>query len=620
MTRGARLALCSVALWGTSAALRAEPVTLARGAHALLPIVLGHDPIAAERTAAEELAHYLGLATHGRFRLVAEAELAPDVPAIRVGPTALARELGFDLERLGPEEWRMRSSGGQLVLAGGRPRGTLYAVYRFLEDQVGVRWFTPYEEGIPARPELEVDVDAAGQPAFAYRDIQGVRGPPAFKAHNRANGHFSFLDAAHGGRESYGPPSMVHTAFQYFPPERYFAEHPEFYAEREGRRRADKTQLCLTNDALFAAAVEKLSGYIDEAREAAARAGEPPPRLFDFSQNDWARPCTCASCRALDEREGSPSASLVQFVNRLAEAIAPRYPDVLLDTLAYEHTFEPPRGLALRDNVVLRLAALYQRDFARPVTDPENRDVGRAIEEWARRTRHLRIWDYTVAYGRKPTNLPQPSLDIIAADFRYYLEQGVEGLFIQHESPVTADMRDLKLWVVFKLAEDPTRDVATLVSDFTSRFYGAAAGTVRSYLALVERAARARPASIRYPVEPEQFRYLTPAVLREGQALFERAEREVRGDRVLRERLRRARFSLDRATLLLWDPALAPLRPREIAARVRATARKMIRRELHPAERHEASEILSRQVARALARAKKRLPSPLETLDSPANR
>ena len=69
-----------------------------------------------------------------------------------------------------------------------------------------------------------------------YRDIHGVTGPPVFHARNRANGHYSFLDAAHGGKEGYGPPSMVHTFFEYLPPEEHFAVHPEFYSERNGRR------------------------------------------------------------------------------------------------------------------------------------------------------------------------------------------------------------------------------------------------------------------------------------------------------------------------------------------------------------------------------------------------
>ncbi len=32
------------------------------------------------------------------------------------------------------------SPGPDLLLVGGRPRGTLYAVYAFLEETVGVRW------------------------------------------------------------------------------------------------------------------------------------------------------------------------------------------------------------------------------------------------------------------------------------------------------------------------------------------------------------------------------------------------------------------------------------------------------------------------------------------------
>ncbi len=50
--------------------------------------------------------------------------------------------------------------------------------------------------------------------------------------------------------------------------------------------------------------------------------------------------------------------------------------------------------------------------------------------------------------------------------------------------------------------------------------------------------------------------YHSTRFLRRSQALFERAEREAGDDAALLARLRHARFSLDRATLWLWDDSL----------------------------------------------------------------
>jgi hypothetical protein len=301
----------------------------------------------------------------------------------------------------------------------------------------------------------------------------------------------------------------------------------------------------------------------------------------------------------------------VYFINRLARRIAKDYPDVYLDTLAYTHTFRPPRDLRLASNVVLRLTALQYRDYAKPVTHPANREYRMAIDGWGRMTDHLRIWDYTVTFGQRANNLPLPNLSVVAADFRYYLDHGVEGLFVQHDHPVLSDMRDLKLWIVLKLAEDPTRELDELVVDFTDGFYGPAAQTIRKYLTLLERAAEQRPAAIRFHVNYEQYRYLEPKIIRRSQALFDLAELRVEGDAVLLRRLRHARLSLDRATLLRWDPKLAEtgrssarrgpaIDPLVVAERYRDTAFEQIEIRIHPARRDGKRKRVNREIKKLL--------------------
>jgi len=605
-------ALFAAALLLSAALLPVQAMTVARGGRTDARVILAAAATPAERTAAEELVSYLERATTARFALVAEGRRRATSPAIWVGPTARSRDAGIDAGTLGGEEWRIRTVGDDLILVGGRPRGTLYAVYRFLEDHVGVRWWNPFEEHVPLRKDLEVEIDAAGRPAFAYRDIQGVRGPAEFHARSRANGNFSFLTERHGGAERYGPPSMAHTFNMYLPPEEYFATHPEFYSERDGRRVGERSQLCLTNDALFEIVRNKLVAYIEQAHAEARREGREPPRLFSISQNDWRRPCNCDVCLAVDDREGSHSGSLVQLLNRLADSIAETHPEVLLDTLAYDYTFQAPRNLRLRENVVVRVADLQYRDFSKPVTHRDNRTVRRAVETWGEHTEHQRIWAYTVTFGQRPNNLPLPNESIIAEDLRFYLDQGVEGLFVQHEHPIHADMRDLKLWILFKLAEDPHRDVESLIVDFTEGYYGPAAETIREYRRELARALRRNPSKISHPTHYEQFRYLTPAFLRRAQALFDRAQREVAGNPLLLRRVYHARLALDRATLLLWDDELGrkaqrpdagpALEAQVVARRFRDTAHEQIGLRVRPSRRKLLMQAVDTEIAERLAK------------------
>jgi len=514
------------------------------------PIVVAPDATVAERTAAEELAEHLQVVYHKPVRQIPEA--AVDEPAIYVGQTAAARRLGLVPD--GPEAWRMTLRDGSLYLTGGRPRGTLYAVWHFLEDVLQARWYTPHFTVLPAsRPWTIEALDRSGEPAFSYRDIYAeFQTPSRFAARNRLNGHFAGLKADWGGTVEYGPPYHVHTLFTYLPPEQYFKDHPEWYSEVGGQRKDGQTQLCLTNQQVIDEITKRLRTYIESSRQKALAAGEEPPHLFGISQNDWGGACECVNCTAVVKREGGQAGPLIQFVNAIADAIATDYPDVLLDTLAYQHTLLPPTHLKPRDNVVIRLCHLSGSDFAKPWSHPDNQQFHDAVIAWSKITKHLRIWDYAVTYGDTP-GLPFASLRTMPADYRFLTEHGVEGLFIEHEYPVHADLRDLKLWVQMTLLEDPSQDLASLVKDFTDGYYGAAGPMVREYLAALETAAEAKPSYVTGWTTPDGYRYLDLEFLTKAEAIFDRAEAAVADDALRREPVRLARLPVDRAIAAKWS-------------------------------------------------------------------
>ncbi len=136
-----------------------------------------------ERTAATELRNYLRRICGEWFEVVAEGALDGRRPAIYVGDTAFARRNGVRRASLAREEYIIRRVGKSLILCGGGPRGTLYAVAEFLEDHGGVRWLTlAGEEYVPLRPKLRLPrVDRHVKPAFVDRDLI----PPASLAAKR---------------------------------------------------------------------------------------------------------------------------------------------------------------------------------------------------------------------------------------------------------------------------------------------------------------------------------------------------------------------------------------------------------------------------------------------------
>lgn len=119
---------------------------------------------------------------------------SPSGPAIFIGQSPeTASALGIpDWKRLKPDEIRLKSAGGNLYLAGDRPRGTLYAVYELLEKEFGVRFWTADATHVPKREKLELpQIDLRYAPPFEVRaaGYDLIRHDPRFSARTRNNGH-----------------------------------------------------------------------------------------------------------------------------------------------------------------------------------------------------------------------------------------------------------------------------------------------------------------------------------------------------------------------------------------------------------------------------------------------
>ena len=81
----------------------------------------------------------------------------------------------------------------------------------------------------------------------------------------------------------------------------------------------------------------------------------PDAKMIDVSQNDWHGYCTCAKCKAVDDAEESHAGTLVLMLNRVAEAVEKEFPDVLVESLAYQYTRSPPKSIKPRHNVLIRV-------------------------------------------------------------------------------------------------------------------------------------------------------------------------------------------------------------------------------------------------------------------------
>jgi hypothetical protein len=531
--REASLAHCRIVLNGT-------PVSAATHA-----IVIPADPTPQEEHAARDLRHHLELLTSEVLPIRHDSEVGAATPIV-VGRSALLGKLGvtIDYDALGLEGLAIRTAGPALALTGNR-RGVLYAVYTFLEDYLGCRWFAPDCTQLPKAGTFRLgEINRTYVPPLEYRATDYPNSRPAdWAVRNKLNGTQTDLDEARGGKISYS--HFVHTFNALIPPEQYFGEHPEYFSEINGKRVKDYTQLCLTNPQVLQLAIERVRQWIKEA---------PDATIFSVSQNDWANYCQCRSCTALAEHEGSQAGPLIEFVNALADAIKDEHPSVVIDTLAYQYTRKPPKYTRPRPNVCVRLCSI-ECCFAHPLeSDPFNATFVDDIRAWAKICNRLYVWDYVINYAH--CVMPFPNLRVLKPNIGFFIRNSVKGIYEEaNYFSKGGELAELRTYLMAKTLWDPTYDTDKAINEFLAGYYGPAAKPLRRYIDLVHGPTeKNRDLHLRIYSPPDAGR-LPPELLAEAVKLFDDAERLTQEDPVTLHRVQVARLPLIYAQVMLAQGA-----------------------------------------------------------------
>lgn len=558
------------------------PPRLAEAGAARYDIAVAADASAVEQTAAKELQSYLKKITGADFPIVTTGA-AGSKPVIAVGPgaaLAVAPQLDLSKTDLGDDGIVLQTVGESLILTGapGAKRGTLYAVNQFLAKQAGVRWWTPEVETVPANPDLALQpIDVRYRPAIRIRDTytnsfandrHAASGWPTdnlpkekldammrFAVRSHSNGNFVKIPDAWGGyHPTLGawPYNVAHTFFHdngnhgLIAPKRYFADHPEWFSEIDGKRQWDmgnhhlkKGQLCMTNEEMLD---EMARNILELLRE------NPEADVVAVDINDNTNKCECVKCRAVDKAEGSAMGSVLQGVNRVADIVGAERPDVLLTTMAYLHTRKPPAHIRPRDNVMIRLASI-ERLSTQPIDSKMNMTVKRDLDNWAKVADKLAIWDYSANLNYP--FVPEPRFKVFGPDIRFYRDHGAVSILFEDShgfSPVS-DFDQMNTWLILQLMWNPDQDERALVEEFLTGFYGAAAPFLLEYLDLTaEAAAGKRLHSYRQP----NADWMNLETMNKATTLFNKAGEAVASDPVLAGRVERARLSLDHQWLLRY--------------------------------------------------------------------
>lgn len=499
-------------------------------------IVIPKDAIQSERYAAEELQRYLERISGVKLTIVTDSEPISD-HEILLGDNSHLRDLGLsvDFSKLGTDGFVLRTHRNYLVIAGGRPRGTLYGVYALLEEKLGVRWFTLGVEFVPKMERVELPkLNETQVPALEYREVfwTEMLRDADFAARHRLNGHHYPLKEKHGGRAVVFYP-FVHS-FDLLIPREECERRPEFWPMIDGKRVSGYVQRCLSNPDLVKMAIERVRQWIKE---------HPEATIIDVSQNDTGNWCQCSDCKALDDAEGSPSASIIKFVNTIAKAIENEFPHIRIETLAYQYSRKPPKTLRPHHNIIIRLCSI-ECCFAHPLEScpsEENKRFREDIKAWQPVAPVLYVWDYTTNFAHYLQ--PFPNFEVLQANVQFFVRHGVKGLFEQgNYSPGgNGEMAPLRAYVLAKLLWNPDTDVKRHINDFLHGYYGKATGPIRAYMELLHRQVREKGYHAHIFEAPTLPHLNNDEFLDSAERLFDEAERLAESEEI-RSRVQVARL------------------------------------------------------------------------------
>jgi hypothetical protein len=523
---------------------QAAPLALAAGGKALAHLHVASTADVVALGAAKELAGYLKDITGADFLPLSHDGNPLAGPLLVIGrdsAVAKAACADVDWEALGADGFVMRSAGSQVVLAGAGARGTLNAVYWFLDRQLGVKWLAPGATVVPKAADLRVPVLAERQvPRFRYREILSHEGQQKpHKAHNLLNGD------SHGPSFWPTPPELdcferdwqnkggYANFYELLPQKTYAKAHPGWYAGG---------QLAMMDQELRAemarVITDRLKAHADYTRI-----------FFNIHDMDWGWDMDPASKAFAAQHGNHPSAPRLDMVIDVANRVRQELPGARFAFNAYHWSFTPPTGMTMPDHVLVFPMTIHV-DYSTPLNAGRNAKLGQDIAGWTAIGTNVQVWDHITNWSGYYQ--PTPNIYPICDSLKWLAGQsGVRGYFAEGswDTPA-AEFAALRVWVMARLLWDPTQDAKALVAEFCRHYYGPAAGPlVAQYIDLMHAKVAASKDVISEKFQVDLKMYDLDFITR-ADALFAQAEAAVAGDAALLAHVREARLPVDYVILV----------------------------------------------------------------------
>jgi hypothetical protein len=544
------------------------PVELVRDGKPLAVVVMTDPaPSAALKTMLAELVEAVKLSTGAELTVVTEP---PDgnQAAIVIGDCEASRAAGIDAATLPIEGFEVKTAANRVFLVGSTARlpsnrgtsdlfgndGTAWAVSDFLERFVGVRWYWPVNfagrtvvntSGLTVPPAHYSDA-----PVFRKRShFPGEYGgnlwqsrwtekrqpePPALGNGIEKADMRTLLTGLRGGN-SWPYLIKVHEpqGFRWHRSPEWFAENAAmFQVNRDGGR--SKEVFCYSSQAAY--------DFLMQGAATAWDDGKPGPSwitelCFSISPGDEMVVCHCEPCRKLFNPQapqygavrGEASAVMGQFVKKVCEEVARRWPDKKVIYLPYWNYALCPEDIAFPDNLEIEFcttgAGGLREAYVREGLD-------RQIRLWSEKAGGpITTWEYS-CWITTWTHAPFQYPNALQSYYRANREH-LAGSFINGGSFTEWNKTAPTLYVWMRLLWNPEINVAATLDEMCRRLFGPGAETSRKLLQLMIDRWETAPWSERLGasghLSPVIFNETwPPEVVAEMEALYRQAREEMK--------------------------------------------------------------------------------------------
>lgn len=500
-------------------------------------VVVSSNATATEKYAAEQLIKYGEEVTGKRIPLVSSGTTGEKV--ISVGRTELLENSGISVDAADVKNdgFIVKTKGKTLFLCGGGDRGTLYAVYDFLEYFLGVKWLTAEATYIPENTSACVyKADRTEVPAFDYRIYLDpsafFNDSTEFSSTMRYTSEYLKIPDNEGGNLKWYQGYDTHNSLQWVKVNDYVKNgkidplytkafsndgHNVISEAGGGSGTTYAADLCYTDgineDGSYQTTVTENGtkrktaiGMVIDGMCEVIESDKDENNYYMFGQSDFfSRPCLCADCTASASKY-TDAGTMIRFINAVADGVKSFAAEKKINReinivmFAYQWSSYAPvekdsngnfkvtnETCIPRENVVIRLAPINMNRFA--TYDDEAQDNtsygSDYMAKWAAVSNNFMVWEYA-------THNPRhywwyPTFPVWNSKLNAMKDMGVKYVMLQSNyQERTVYQTIMETYVASKMLWNPDYDIYELISEFNRYYFGEeAAEYVDKYVMLL---------------------------------------------------------------------------------------------------------------------------------------